>query len=246
MPVIAAVLTALALQLVGLSGESEPADEPDAASASGTPSAKSEPFAVSARSENEAGCMALPRQVSTPKDRAELVSGGDVDAVIRRNDGARAGALKTGLTLEGGAESLTVTSIEIEPKSPRAAGPFDGTLLCEEGAGGEPKIQLFADLDKPRPVFVTGEHSTRQYFKDKVITLGPGEQVNLSATFQADKGSRAFGLVIHYVRNGKERTLPVPAPKGVRYAVTGYAERYGSVYRGSSSGVYSRDEDTRP
>ncbi|MDQ8705088.1 hypothetical protein RCO28_21700 [Streptomyces sp. LHD-70] len=248
-PVIAAVLTAVVLQLVGLSGESESADEsgtgPGAGSGDPSQSASSAPFAVTARSENEAGCTALPRQVSAPEDRAELVAGGDVDAVIRRNDGARTGELKIGLTLEGGPASLTVTSIEIEPKTPRAAAPFDGTLLCEEGAGGEPKIQLFADLDSPEPAFVTGEDSTRTYFEDKVVTLAPGEQVNLSATFKAEKGSRAFGLVVHYVQNGKEHTRKVPAPQGGRYAVTGFAERYGAVYQGSGDG-YRRVEDPRP
>ncbi|GHH25208.1 hypothetical protein [Streptomyces lanatus] len=244
-PVIGAVLTAVALQLLGLAGESEPNPASDKAGvSSGSPSAA--PFVVTARQENEAGCTALPRQVSSPEDRAELVTGGDVSAVIRRNQGARVGELNIGLTLEGGPASLTITSIEIDPKSPRAAEPLAGTLVCEPGAGGEDKIQLFADLDSLEPAFRTGRHTTQKYFKDKVITLDPGEQVNLSATFLAEKGSREFGLLIRYVRNGEDGTVPVPAPRGGRYAVTGFAERYGAVYEGSAGGVYRRLDDPRP
>lgn len=238
LPVIGAVLTALALQLVGLSGESEPSaasDDSDAA-----------PFAVTARQENEEGCTALPDKVAAPQDRAELVSGGDVNAVIRRNEGARAGELTVGITFEGGARSLTITSIDIRPKSPKPQRPFSGTLLCEPDAGGEPKIQLYADMDGPEPVFRTGENSAQRYFKDKVITLRPGEQVNLSATFRAEEGSRVFGLVIRYAQDGKEHTLPVRAPRGGRYAVTGYSERYGAVYWGSADGGYRRIEKPQP
>ncbi|WP_193482665.1 hypothetical protein [Streptomyces violaceus] len=241
---IGAVLTAIALKVLGLSGDSEPSPASTGAGASsGSPSAA--PFAVTARQENEAGCTALPRRVSAPQDRAELVSGGDVNAVVRRNQGARVGELNVGLTLEGGSRSLTVTSIDIEPKSSRAAEPLAGTLLCEPNAGGEPKIQLFADLDSAEPVFLAGKNSTQRYFKDRVITLNPGEQVNLSATFLAEDGSRDFGLFIRYVRNGKEGTVPVPAPRGGRYAVTGFAPRYGAVYAGSDGG-YRRLEDPRP
>ncbi|WP_454326216.1 hypothetical protein [Streptomyces glaucescens] len=245
MPVIGAVLTALALKVLGLSGESEPSPaSTGAGAASGSPSAA--PFAVTARQENEAGCTALPQELASPNDRAELVAGGDAEAVVRRNQGARVGALHVGLTLEGGSGSLTVTSIDIEPTSPRAAAPLDGTLLCEPSGGGESKIQLFADMDSPEPVFRTGKHSTQRYFRDKVITLAPGEQVNLSATFLAERGSREFGLLIRYVRDGKEGSVRVPAPRGGRYAVTGFAPRYGAVYSGSSGGVYRRLEDPRP
>ncbi|MFE5029643.1 hypothetical protein ACFRAO_41760 [Streptomyces sp. NPDC056656] len=244
-PVIGAVLTAIALQLLGLSGESAPSPaSAGAGTSSESPSAA--PFVVTARQENEAGCTALPHQVSSPEDRAELVTGGDVNAVIRRNQGARVGELKVGLTLEGGASSLTITSIEIKPKSPRAAEPLAGTLICEPNAGGEPKIQLFADMDSPEPVFLKGKNSTQKYFKEKVVTLKPGEQVNLSATFLSDKGSREFGLLIHYVQNGKDGTVPVPAPRGGRYAVTGFHARYGAVYEGSPGGVYRRLKDPRP
>ncbi|GAA4310726.1 hypothetical protein GCM10023086_30590 [Streptomyces venetus] len=244
-PVIGAVLTALALQSLGLNGESEPSPASSGAGApSGSPS--DAPFAVTARQESEAGCTALPRRVSSPRDRAELVAGGDAQAVIRRHQGARAGELTVGLTIEGGSRSLTITSIDIEPTSPRAAAPLAGTLLCEPNAGGEPKIQLFADMDTPEPVFRTGKNSTTRYFKGKVITLDPGEQVNLSATFLAERGSRTFGLSVRYVRNGKDGTLPVPAPRGGRYAVTGYAARYGAVYAGSPGGVYRQVEDPRP
>jgi len=244
-PVIGAVLTALALDVLGLSGESAPSPTPTGAGApSGT--ASPAPFDVTARQESEAGCTALPRRVSSPEDRAELASGGDVQAVVQRNDGARAGELVVGLTLEGGARSLTVTSIDIVPTTPRAGPPFAGTLLCEPGAGGESKIQLFADLDRPAPVFLTDRDSAKPYFRDKVITLRPEEQVNLSATFRAERGSRAFGLLIRYVRSGKEATLTVPAPRGGRYAVTGFAARYGAVYEGSPGGVYRRAEDPRP
>ncbi|MET9760434.1 hypothetical protein ABZ016_15450 [Streptomyces sp. NPDC006372] len=244
-PVIGAVLTALVLQSLGLSGESEPSPAPGGAGASPRGPAAA-PFLVTARQESEAGCTALPRRVSSPRDRAELVAGGDAQAVIRRNQGARADELTVGLTIEGGASSLTITSIDIEPKSPRAAAPLAGTLVCEPNAGGEPKIQLFADMDTPAPVFRTGKNSTKRYFKEKVITLEPGEQVNLSATFQAERGYRAFGLSVRYVRDGKDGTVPVPAPRGGRYAVTGYAARYGAVYAGSPGGVYRQVEDPRP
>ncbi|MFF7311790.1 hypothetical protein [Streptomyces sp. NPDC008137] len=244
-PVIGAVLTAIALKSLGLSGESEPSPAATGADASsGNPSVA--PFVVTARQENEAGCTALARRVSSPEDRAELVSGGDVNAVLRRNQGVRVGELNVGLTLEGGSNSLTITSIDIKPKAPRAAEPLSGTLLCEPNAGGEPKIELFADMDRPEPVFLAGRKSTRPYFKESVITLKPGEQVNLSATFLARNGSRAFGLFIRYVRNGKEGSLPVPAPRGGRYAVTGFAPRYGAVYAGSPGGVYRQAEDPRP
>ncbi|MFJ4963142.1 hypothetical protein ACIP6P_11965 [Streptomyces sp. NPDC088729] len=245
-PVLGAVLTALVLQLLSLEGESEPGPAATASGASSAGGPSTQPFAVTARQEDEAGCTALPRRVSAPSDRAELVSGGDVHAVVRRNQGARVGELTVGFTLEGGDRSLTVTSIDIEPKSPRAAAPLAGTLLCEPGAGGEPKIQLFADMDSPDPVFLTGGTSTRRYFKENVITLAPGEQVNLTATFVAEKGSREFGLVLRYVRNGKSGKAPVPAPHRGRYAVTGYAPRYGAVYEGSSGGGYRRVEDPRP
>ncbi|MFJ8637344.1 hypothetical protein [Streptomyces sp. NPDC093568] len=239
------MLTALALDVLGLSGESAPSPSPTGAgAASGT--ASSGPFEVTAWMENEAGCTALPQRLSSPKDRAELVSGGDVEAVVRRHSGARVGDLVVGFTLEGGARSLTITSIDIEPASPRADPSFSGTLLCEPGAGGEPKIQMFADLDRPNPVLVTGMASARPYFREKVITLQPGEQVNLSATFRAENGSRAFKLLIRYVQNGKEATLPVPSPRGSRYAVTGFATRYGAVYEGSPGGVYRRVEGARP
>ncbi|MFI1735802.1 hypothetical protein ACH40E_42770 [Streptomyces acidicola] len=174
------------------------------------------------------------------------MTGGDVNAVIRRNQGARVGELNVGLTLEGGASSLTVTSIEIKPKSPRAVEPLAGTLVCEPNAGGESKIQLFADMDSPEPVFLQGKNSTQKYFKEKVVTLKRGEQVNLSATFFSEKGSREFGLLIHYVQNGKEGAVPVPAPRGERYAVTGFSARYGAVYEGSTGGAYRRLEDPRP
>ncbi|MET8685231.1 hypothetical protein ABZV77_13530 [Streptomyces sp. NPDC004732] len=240
LPVVGAVLTAVALQLVGLGGESEPS------AASGDSDGDAAPFTVTARQENEEGCTALPDKVSAPQDRAELVSGGDVNAVIRRNDGARAGELTVGITFEGGARSLTITSIDIRPKSPKPQMPLSGTLLCEPGAGGEPKIQLYADMDDPEPVFRTGENATQRYFKDKVITLRPGEQVNLSAIFRAEESSRAFGLMIRYVQDGKQHTLPARAPSGGRYAVTGYAKRYGVVYRGSADGGYRRVEKPQP
>ncbi|MEO3974932.1 hypothetical protein [Streptomyces sp. CAU 1734] len=242
-PLIGAVLAAIALELLSLSGEPEPG--PGAGGAGG-PAVPAAPFAVTARQENEAGCTALPLRVSAPRDRAELVAGGDVDAVIRRNDGARVGELIVGLTLEGGPTPLTITSVDIHPASPRPAPPLAGTLLCEPSAGGEPKIQLFADMDSAVPVFLTGKSSAQKYFREKVITLEPGEQVNLSATFLAAKGSRAFGLSIRYVRSGKEGTVPVPAPRAGRYAVTGYAARYGAVYAGSPGGVYRLAEDPRP
>ncbi|MCQ6554958.1 hypothetical protein NPS70_17410 [Streptomyces sp. C10-9-1] len=244
-PVIGAVATAIALQLLGLGGETEPspASAPGAASSGGTPTA---PFVVTARQENDAGCTALPHRVSSPQDRADLVSGGDADAVVRRNRGARVGELRVGLTLEGGASSLTVTSIGIRPTSPRAVGPLAGTLVCEPDAGGEAKIQLYADMDSPDPVFLTGRGSAREYFRENVVTLGPGEQVNLSATFSSEKGSREFELLVRYVRNGKEGAVPVPAPRGGRYAVTGFATRYGDVYEGSDGGVYRRLDGSRP
>ncbi|MGW4538491.1 hypothetical protein ACWEOP_11505 [Streptomyces chartreusis] len=242
-PVIGAVLTAIALQLLGLGGESE--SDPASAGASSV-SPLVPPFIVTARQDDEAGCTALPRKVSSPEDRAELVTGGDVNAVIRRHQGARVGEMNLGLTLEGGPSSLTITSIEIEPKSPRPAKPFAGTLLCEPNAGGEAKIQLFADMDSPEPVFLTGKKSTHKYFKEKAITLAPGEQVKLSATFLAGKGSREFGLLIRYGRSGKDGTVTVPVPRGGRYAVTGFADRYGAVYEGSTGGVYRRLEDPRP
>ncbi|MFI7008371.1 hypothetical protein [Streptomyces sp. NPDC050145] len=245
LPVIGAVLTAVALDLTGLGGDSGPSPEPAGSGAtSASPSAA--PLVVTARQEDEAGCTALPRRVSSPRDRAELVSGGDVGAVVRRNQGARAGEMNVSLTLEGGTSPLTVTSIGIETKSPRAGRPFAGTLVCEPGAGGEPKIQLFADMDSPEPVFLSGKNSTRGYFRDNVITLDPGEQVNLSAMFRAERGSRVFELVIHYVRNGKEGVVPVPAPRGGRYALTGYAPRYGAVYEGSPNGSYRLVENPRP
>lgn len=244
-PVIGAVLTAIALQLLGLGGESEP-DPASAGAGASSVSPSALPFVVTARQENEAACTALPRKVSSPEDRAELVTGGDVNAVIRRQQGARVGEMILGLTLEGGPSPLTITSVEIKPNAPRPAKPFAGTLLCEPNAGGEAKIQLFADMDSPEPVFLTGKNSTQRYFKEKAITLAPGEQVNLSATFLAEKGSREFGLVIRYVRNGKDGTVPVPGPRGGRYAVTGFADRYGAVYEGSTGGVYRRLEDPRP
>ncbi|QNS02961.1 hypothetical protein [Streptomyces xanthii] len=240
------MLTALALEWIGLGGDPEPSPAPDGAGATSASPSAAAPLAVTARQEDEAGCAALPRRVSSPQDRAELVSGGDVGAVIRRNQGARAGEMNVSLTLEGGSKSLTVTSIGIEAKQPKAGEPYDGTLVCEPGAGGESKIQLFADMDSPEPVFLAGKDSEQRYFRDHVITLAPGEQVNLSATFRAEHGSRAFGLVVHYVRNGKEGIVPVPAPRGGRYALTGYAERYEAVYEGSPDGAYRLVEDPRP
>ncbi|WP_052865228.1 hypothetical protein [Streptomyces niger] len=235
-PVIGSVLTALALNLLGLGSEPEPAP-----SGTGEPTGRpsTAPFTVTARQESEAGCTALPRRLSSPADRAELVSGGDVGGVIKRNRGARVGELNVDFTLEGGARSLTIASIDIEPKKLRPSPPLSGTLLCEPNAGGEPKIHLFADMDSPKPVFRTGkDDSTQRYFRDKVITLQPGEQVNLSAKFRAETGSREFGLVIRYVQNGKEAAVPVPAPQGGRYAVTSYAAEYGAAYEGSVGGVF--------
>jgi hypothetical protein len=176
--------------------------------------------------------------VSSLEDRAELVSGGDVGAVVRRNQGARVGELDVSLTIEGGRVPLTITSIDIKPKSSRPAPPLSGTLLCEPTAGGEPKIQLFADMDRTEPVFLTGKGSTQRYFRDKVITLKPGEQVNLSASFLAGNGSREFGLIVRYVQNGKEAAVSVPAPRGGRYAVTGYSKKYEALYTGSRGGVF--------
>ncbi|WP_432250249.1 hypothetical protein ACRAR1_26150 [Streptomyces sanyensis] len=244
-PVIGAVVTAIALQLLGLGGESGPSPVPaPSGTASGRPSTA--PFVVTARQEDDAGCTALPRRVSSPEDRADLVSGGDAGAVVRRNQGARVGELRVGLTLEGGASSLTVTSIGIRPTSPRAVEPLAGTLVCEPDGGGEAKIQLYADMDSPAPVFLQGRDSAQEYFRGNVVTLDPGEQVNLSATFSSEQGSREFELLIHYVQNGKEGTVPVPAPRGGRYAVTGFATRYGAVYEGSDGGVYRRLDDSRP
>ncbi|MFB7998995.1 hypothetical protein ACFC4G_40015 [Streptomyces sp. NPDC056002] len=243
-PLIGSVLTALALNGLGLGGDSEPAPSATQEDApSGAPSTA--PFTVTARQENEAGCTALPRLLSSPEDRADIVTGGDVNAIVRRNQGARAVGLLVGLTLERGASSLTITSIDIKPKSPRLAPPLSGTLLCEPGAGGESKIQLFADMDNPEPAFVTGQDSKQRYFRDKVITLKPGEQVNLSANFTAEKGSREFDLFIRYVQNGKEATMSVPGPKGGRYAVTGCSAKYRAVYTGSPGGVFRRVDDPR-
>jgi hypothetical protein len=154
--------------------------------------------------------------------------------------------MNVSLTLEGGSSSLTITSIDIKARSPRAGEPFAGTLVCEPGAGGEPKIQLFADMDSPEPVFLSGMNSTQRYFRDNVITLKPDEQVNLSAMFRAEHGFREFELVINYVQNGKEGVVPVPAPRGGRYALTGYATRYGAVYEGSPHGAYRLVENPRP
>lgn len=241
-PVIGAVLTALALNGLGLGGESEPA-------ATGGPSASppSAPFTMSARQDvGDGGCTALEDRISSPRDRAEIVTGGDVAGVVRRHRGARAGELTTELTIEGGTQPLTITSIDIEPEQPGPAPPFAGTLLCEASAGGEPKIQLYADLDSSRPVLLTGKGSADRYFDEHVVTLAPGEQVNLSATFVAAKGSREFRLVVHYVQNGKQGVVPVPAPSGSRYAVTGYAAEYGAVYSGSPNGGFRREDDSRP
>ncbi|WP_405927824.1 hypothetical protein OH733_34000 [Streptomyces griseus] len=69
---------------------------------------------------------------------------------------------------------------------------------------------------------------------------------DLSATFVAAKGSREFQLVVRYVRHGKRGAVPVPAPSGSRYAVTGYAAEYGAVYSGSPSGGFRREDDSRP
>ncbi|GGV81476.1 hypothetical protein GCM10010294_55210 [Streptomyces griseoloalbus] len=242
---IGAVLTALALNGLGLGGESEPA----APAATGSPSASppSAPFTVSARQDgDDGGCTALEDRISSPRDRAEIVTGGDVAGVVRRHRGARAGELATELTIEGGTQPLTITSIDIEPEQPRPAPPFAGTLLCEASAGGEPKIQLYADLDSTRPVFLTGKGSADRYFDEHVVTLAPGEQVNLSATFVAVKGSREFRLVVRYVRNGKEGAVSVPAPSGSRYAVTGYAAEYGAVYSGSPNGGFRLEDGSRP
>ncbi|MFE2018734.1 hypothetical protein ACFW9O_11935 [Streptomyces sp. NPDC059499] len=239
------MLTALALNGLGLGGEPEPA----APAATGSPSASppSAPFTVSARQDgDDGGCTALKDRISSPQDRAEIVTGGDVAAVVRRHRGARAGELTTELTIEGGRQPLTITSIDIEPEQPRPAPPFAGTLLCEEGAGGEPKIQLYADLDSPRPVFLTGKGSVDRYFDEHVVTLAPGEQVNLSAIFVAAKGSREFRLSVRYVRNGKEGAVPVPVPRGSRYAVTGYAAEYKAVYSGSPNGGFRLEDDSRP
>lgn len=244
-PVLGAVLTALALNGLGLADGPEPA----APAATGSPSASlpSAPFTVSARQDSDdGGCTALEDGISSPRDRAEIVTGGDVAGVVRRHRGARAGELTTDLTIEGGAQPLTITSIDIEPEQPRPAPPFAGTLLCEAGGGGEAKIQLFADLDSTRPVFSTGKGSADRYFDKHVVTLAPGEQVNLSATFVAAKGSREFRLVVRYVRNGKEGAVPVPAPSGSRYAVTGYAAEYEAVYSGSPDGGYRLQDDSRP
>lgn len=244
-PVLGAVLTALALSGLGLDGGSEPA----APAATGGPSASlpSAPFAVSARQDvDDGGCTALADRISSPRDRAEIVTGGDVAGVVRRHQGARAGELTTDLTIEGGTRPLTITSIDIEPEQPRPGPPFAGTLLCEASGGGEAKIQLFADLDSARPVFLTGRGSADRYFDKHVVTLAPGEQVNLSATFVAATGSREFRLVVRYVRNGKEGAVPVPAPSGGRYAVTGYAEEYGAVYSGSPKGGFRLEDDSRP
>jgi hypothetical protein len=243
------VLTALALELLGLGGDAGPSASPSPSptgSGAGGGGASATPFLVTARQENEAGCTALPDRLSTPRDRAEIVAGGDVAGVVRRHHGARAHELVVGLTLEGGPSPLTVTSIDIEPASPRAAAPLTGTLLCEAGAGGEPKIELFADMDAPKPLLLGAEDSSRGYFRHNAITLQPGEQVNLSATFRAEKGSREFELVVRYVRGGKEGARKVPAPKGGRYAVTGYSERYGAVYEGSPDAGYHLVADPRP
>lgn len=206
-PVIGAVLTTLALNGLGLGGEPDPA----APAATDSPSASppSAPFTVSARQDgNDGGCTALEHGISSPRDRAEIVTGGDVAGVVRRHRGARAGELTTELTIEGGTQPLTITSIDIEPEQPLPAPPLAGTLLCEASAGGEAKIQLFADLDSPRPVFLTGKGSPDRYFDKHVVTLAPGEQVNLTATFVAAKGSREFRLVVHYVRHGKGEQSP--------------------------------------
>lgn len=242
---VGAVLTALALNGLGLDGEAEPA----ASGTTGSPSesAPSAPFTVSARQGgDDGGCTALRDGLTSPRDRAELVTGGDVAGVVRRHRGARVGELTTYLTIEGGERPLTITSIDIEPEQPRSAVPFAGTLLCEPGAGGEGKIPLVADLDSARPVFSTEKGSVERYFDENVVTVAPGEQVNLSATFLATKGSREFQLVVRYVRNGKEGEVPVPAPKGGRYAVTGYAERYEAVYTGSRNGGFRLEDDSRP
>ncbi|WUQ32202.1 hypothetical protein OG764_37600 [Streptomyces sp. NBC_00239] len=243
-PVLGAVLTAVALNGLGLEGGSEP---PPIATGSPSPGPPSAPFTVSARQDGDDGnCTALKDRIASSRDLAEIVTGGDVAGVIRRHRGARAGELVTDLTIEGGTQPLTITSIDIEPEQRRPAPPFAGTLLCEAGAGGEEKIQLFADLDSTRPVFLTGRGSADRYFGGHVVTLAPGEQVNLSATFVAAKGAREFRLVVRYVRNGKAGVIPVPAPSGGRYAVTGYAAQYGAVYSGSPKGGFRLEKDSRP
>lgn len=242
-PVLVAVLTAVTLNLLGLSDQPQPGPRP---SASGAGKGSKAPFTVTARGEDKAGCTALPRRLTSLKDRAELVSGGDVRGVIRRNRGARADELNVGLTLEGGAKSLTITSIDIEPKAPRPSPPYDGALVCEPSAGEAGKIQTFADMDRPEPVLLAGKGSEKPYFRDKVITLAPGEQVSLSVTFSADEGSREFGLTARYVQGGKVGKLPVPVPEGARYAITGYAERYGAIYWGSPGGTYRLQKGTKP
>ncbi|MDQ0776535.1 hypothetical protein QF026_005001 [Streptomyces aurantiacus] len=195
---------------------------------------------------NETGCTAFARRLSSPEDRAELSTQSDADAVIKRNNGARASELSVSITLQGGDRALTIESIDIEPRTPRPTAPLDGGLICEPSAGGEPKIKLHADMDAATPVFrmfrSEGSGDT-PYFRDNAITLTPHEQVPLHVTFTAQRGYRAFELVIHYTIAGRTEKRVVPAPEGSRWAVTALNKTYGSVYEGTIGGPFELSDE---
>ncbi|MFS8197272.1 hypothetical protein ACLVWQ_01165 [Streptomyces sp. CWNU-52B] len=188
---------------------------------------------------NEAGCTAFARPLTSPEDRAELSTQSDADAVVKRNNGARAAELNVGITLQGGTRALTVESIDIEPRTARPAPPLDGALICEPSAGGASKIELHADMDAAQPVLRgKGSDGSPPYFRDNAITLAPDEQVPLHVTFTARRGYRAFGLVIRYTIAGRSEKRVVPGPEGGRWAVTALNKTYGTVYEGTVGGPF--------
>lgn len=167
-----------------------------------------------------------------------MATGSGPAHVAERQGGAAVGQLGISITLQGHQRTLTVESIDIVPKAPKATRPFDGALLCSEGQGDSPKVKLAADTDDPDPYLYDEDSPYRSHFHDNVITLAPQEQVSIRAFFQSKQGHREFELVMRYTLNGKRYSQKIPPPSGKAYAVTALNDTYDIGYLYAPTGPH--------
>ncbi|MDT6983857.1 hypothetical protein ACFSUJ_12810 [Streptomyces lusitanus] len=208
------------------------AAQPAAGSSSASPS-PSEPdlYVTAVSAPDDSACMALADPPTSLADRAELAAADSGPfELAERHGGAMVGQSVIDITLQGGRRGLTVNSIDVMPRTPEVAPPYDGVLLCSGGQGEAAKIELAADMDAPAPyLYKEGSPSVR-HFAGHTITLAPQEQVAVKATFLANEGYREFDLVVRYTVDGKRRSLAVQPPSGDAYAVTAPSSTYDLGY----------------
>ena len=122
------------------------------------------------------------------------------------------------------AASVTLRDLAIERTcSPAPRGTYAELTL----GGGDGVEKLYVDLADERPVARAGppgqEGADTRFFEGRTITLAKGEQVTL-VLHAASTDDCTFRLDVQYVRNGTERTHPVPEPRageGLPFRVTG-------------------------